>query len=266
MAKPELSNQNDRFTAILKVAIIYLVTFILLTFIFRNCNKVPESEGIDNSGKMANFEKENDQLKTLVEYMDSISKTTRELVDYEKDPNASIVDVEDMERGISNLRKEFLGISFSEKIKEKEFISAKALLTEIDYYRKRINELKEKIIENNEDNEDKLKDQLGSKEAEYEAKIEALEDEVKGLEKQLDDCKDAGKSTAGSDKEKSEILQTVEEELKEATNKTDALLTSLKELRNENKHFNRNDISNLITSLENEIRALKTHIEGIDVK
>lgn len=263
MARPYVSNQNNRTNAILKVVGIYLATFVFL-FLVVFLNAKQNTKADDNaSAKVTELSNEKDQLQKMVLYMDTLSAINRQLIRLDSSIFIATNATDETERiRVEGINKDqltaLLGMGVSNNLIDDHRAIVKV------YNQLRANRLKMK----------KLLDDMTTLKQEQENKVEATVDDkeeeidlsTKPLEEQIALLKEDKIRLENDMKIEQSRVERKDEEILAIKANTASVLGQLNEINGlvqaelgKNKPFRR---ENQVNVLYSKLTALKSLIEA----
>lgn len=208
LANAQVSNNKERVTAISKTIGVYLITLLLLIFIFRNNrNSVSAGDEIVKTSEQRKIE--NDALKLMLGNIDTIAVLTGKLMELDeqerKDPGSKQGEMDRVDAQISQFYQEIRGLEQSE--------ATRSQIAHIDNVYDVLQRLNKQIIVLRAAQQEQAEDFDEEKES------KALEDQTKELEAAAAKA-EQGDTQAEKIEELKDKLKKCEDDLKEADKKS----------------------------------------------
>lgn len=273
MSTPTVSNQNLRTAAILKVLGIYLVSLILLIFIFlSNTNIADQQPG--------NLEEENetlsgkvDQLSEMIYYLDTLSGLSGKLVKlYLKraaDPAAVEVAIDDIRADIPEFSQKLAQVKPQSEDIIKNEQSIKEVYTQLIADRHNIDSLLtliDKLKRTSQDNIDskveQIQSQTSAQASSDQDQISGLEDEVERLKNELERKTNALDRAASDINGKNARINKLGEDLNKVLADIKIIRTGIEGEVNSGKPYRKEEkVTTLYTNVNNLVVYLESALQ-----
>lgn len=228
MAIGKVSNQGSRMVAIFKVLGVYLLTLLLLIWIFSfNVQSVNEQPSDPIKADFEAVKQDTANLKLMVGYIDTIAAITSQLIrlDHQElaEPGSAAADIEELIAMRKRFYEELVNLKEGENLTA-EKNKLKKVYAVLVQNRIRIRELDIKIKATQEDADKSLNDALEQAESDSEGESEQLTSELENTESSLQEVKDELKETKAD-------LKTAKTNYDKLKEKNGAILEKVKEIR-----------------------------------